>query len=252
MTVEIVFNGELINLLPLKKRKPQLTVQWKGRRSVKDLVESLCVPHTEVGGIRIDNRWIGFSYIVQDGERIEVFPFCPESEVPGNPITRDWTADAPVFMCDVHLWKLARRLRLLGFDARFDLRLSDAQLAETAHREGYILLTRDRGLLIRKAVDRGVYVHNTDPEKQVEELLLRLDIYKWAAPFTRCLLCGGFLENVDIEAEDFETRFKPLIPPRVVEWSREFHYCPVCEKVFWKGTHYGKLIRKINHYLGQE
>jgi uncharacterized protein with PIN domain len=138
----------------------------------------------------------------------------------------------------------------LGFDVYFDPNLSDAQLAEISHREGRILLTRDRGLLIRKTVNRGVYVHNTDPEKQVEELLARLDLYKWAAPFTRCLLCGGFLEKVDMETGDFEVKFKPLIPSKVVDWAEEFHYCPVCEKVFWKGTHYQKLIQKIDHYLG--
>jgi uncharacterized protein with PIN domain len=249
LTVEIVFKGELIELLPLKKRKPLLTVKWNGRRSVKDLVESLCVPHTEVGGIRIHDRWVSFSYILRDGDRVVVLPFCSESAVPGNPISRDLPLEAPVFMCDVHLWKLARRLRLLGLDARFDPNLTDAQLAGISHHEGYILLTRDRGLLIRKAVERGVYVHSTDSEEQVEELLRRLDLYKWVEPFTRYLVCGGFLEPVDLEGQDFETRFKPLIPSGVVEWAKEFHHCPTCEKVFWKGTHYEKLISKIGRYL---
>lgn len=259
MGIDIFFHEELNDLLPLKKRNQHLIVPWQGRRSVKDLVESLCVPHTEVGGIRVGERWVDFSYIVGQGDRVVVFPVSPlstavgsagscESCTPDNPLFNPGPVENPVFLCDVHLWKLARRLRLLGFDTRFDPRWDDAQLAEMSQKEGFILLTRDRGLLIRRVVERGVYIHNTDPEEQVLELLRRLDLVKRVSPFTRCLVCGGFLEPVNMESGFFAQTLKPQIPPKVFEWTKEYHYCTSCEKVFWKGSHYEKLIAMIHRY----
>ena len=256
MGIDIFFHGELRHLLPLKKRNTRLTVPWQGRRSVKDLVESFCVPHTEVGGIRVGGQWVDFSYIVCDDDRVIVFPVSPvsapvgscESCTPDNPLFKPAAVEDPVFLCDVHLWKLARRLRLLGFDTRFDPRWDDAQLAGISQTEGFILLTRDRGLLIRRVVERGVYIYNTDAEAQVIELLRRLDLVKRVSPFTRCLVCGGFLEAVNMGGEFFEQTLRPLIPPKVLEWAKEYRYCPSCEKVFWKGSHYKKLIALIERY----
>ena len=249
MAVDISFHGELIDLLPLKKRKENLTVEWKGKRSVKDLVESLCVPHTEVGGIRVNDQWVTFSYILYDGDRITVFPFSPDCRTPDNPLFKPEPLPHVGFICDVHLWKLARRLRLLGFDTYFNSQWDDARLADISQKQGLIILTRDRGLLIRKKVTRGVYIHNTDPEKQVKELLQRLNLHKSIAPFTRCLLCNGLLEPVDMDSTFFKEILKPQIPSKVLEWTKEYHFCTSCQKVFWKGSHYEKLILKIQGYL---
>jgi uncharacterized protein with PIN domain len=249
VTVDIFFQGELIDFLPLKKRKENLTVKWKGKRSVKDLVESLCVPHTEVGGIRVNDQWVTFSYILDEGDRVIVFPFSPECRTRDNPLFKPEPSTQPAFICDVHLWKLARRLRLLGFNTYFNAQWDDARLADISQKEGLILLTRDRGLLIRKKVTRGVYIHSTDPEKQVKELLQRLNLHKRIAPFTRCLLCNGLLEPVEVDSTFFNERLKSQIPPKVLEWTQEYHFCTSCQKVFWKGSHYEKLIRKIDEYL---
>lgn len=256
MGIDIFFHGELNDLIPLKKRNRRLTIPWRGRRSVKDLVESLCVPHTEVGGIRVEGRWVDFFYIVCDNDRVVVFPVSPASTITGscesctpeNPLYNPGPVEHPVFLCDVHLWKLARRLRLLGFDTRFDPRWDDARLAEISQKDGLILLTRDRGLLIRRVVKRGVYIHNTNPEKQVIELLRRLDLVKRTDPFSRCLVCGGFLGPVNMEGTFFEQTLRPQIPPKVFDWTKEYHYCTTCEKVFWKGSHYEKLIGMIERY----
>ena len=249
MAVDIFFHGELIELLPLKKRKENLTVEWRGKRSVKDLVESLCVPHTEVGGIRVNDRWVSFSHILSNGDRITVFPYSPGCRTRENPLFKPEPLTHPGFICDVHLWKLARRLRLLGFDTFFNRQWDDARLADISQKEGLILLTRDRGLLIRKKVTRGVYIHNIYSDKQVKELLQRLDLLKSIAPFTRCLLCNGLLEPVDMGSTFFKKILKSQIPSKVLEWTKEYHFCTSCQKVFWKGSHYEKLIRKIKEYL---
>ena len=248
-------------LLPARKRNRLLTVEWKGKRSIKDLVESLCVPHTEVGGIRVNGQWVDFSYILADNDRVMVFPVSPVSSsetvdpcftcttcTSENPLFRSMPVTEPRFLCDVHLWKLARRLRLLGYDTWHDPKWDDAQLADISQKQGLILLTRDRGLLIRRKVERGIYIHNTDPERQVKELLHRLGLREPIAPFTRCLLCNGFLEPVDMTDEEARKKLKPLVPVGVLKWTDEFHYCPTCRKMYWKGAHYEKLIKKIKGY----
>lgn len=240
MSVEISFHGQLNSLLPVKKRNRPLTIEWKGKRSVKDLVESLCVPHTEVGEIRVNDRWVDFSYILCDNDKVTVFPVS----LPG-PLGMG----EPKFICDVHLWKLARRLRLLGFDTQYDPRWDDARLADISQKQELILLTRDRGLLIRRKVERGIYIYNTDPEKQVKELLRRLGVRGPTAPFTRCLLCNGFLEPMDMADQETVKKVKSLVPGEILKWADDFHYCPSCRKMFWKGSHYLKLMKKLDEYL---
>ncbi len=245
VTVHILFNGDLPGLLPLKKRKKNLTVDCVCKRSVKDLIQSLGVPHTEVGEIRVNTRTVEASYLLHGGETVEVFPV----PVPAASQLQPAANNPPRFICDVHLWKLARRLRLLGFDTWFDQRWDDEELAEIAHREKLILLTRDRGLLKRNKVEQGLLIRNTDPEKQVIEILRRLGIGKIVNPFTRCLLCSGILEPAAREDEFFQKKLEPQIPAKILEWCSEFHFCASCEKVFWKGSHYKKLTGLIKKYL---
>jgi len=249
VAVDIFIHEDLVDLLPLKKRKKNLSVKWKGKRSVKDLVESLCIPHTEVGGIRVNDHWVSFSHILSNGDHITVFPCYSGCRTRENPLFKPEPLTTLGFICDDHLWKLARRLRLLGFNTFFNRQWDDAKLADISQKEGLILLTRDRGLLIRKKVISGVYIHNIDPDKQVKELLQRLDLFKSIAPFTRCLICNGLLEPVNTGSTFFKEILKPQIPSQVLEWTNEYHFCTSCQKVFWKGSHYKKLIQKIEGYL---
>jgi uncharacterized protein len=236
--VSIAFDNDLLCLLPLKKRQPVITVEWKGKRPVIDLIQSLDVPRTEVGEILVNHKAVKFSYILQGGDWINVYSVPPLRHPPEN----------PRFLCDVHLWKLARRLRLLGFDVKFNPQWEDEKLAEVSHNEKLILLTRDRGLLKRNRVYRGVLVRNMDPEKQVVEILKRLNAGSLIKPFSRCLICSHMLEPVDRESDFFNTVLKPQIPPKVLQSFMQFNYCPTCRKPFWKGSHHKKLTGLIETY----
>ncbi|MGD2086441.1 MAG: Mut7-C RNAse domain-containing protein [Candidatus Aminicenantes bacterium] len=241
MRIRISFHGDLKDLLKNDEKDQEMSVEFPGKRSVKDLVQSLGIPHTEIGKIRIKDQWIDSSYVLHKGDTVEVFPVSAGKTVIDT--------DNPGFICDVHLWKLARRLRLLGFDTRFNPQWDDAELADLCHKEHLVLLSRDRGLLKRNKVVRGLLIRNTDPEKQVSEVLHRLQISAKAQPLTRCLLCNGLLEPVSITGKLFEKKIKPQLPPNILEWCKEFHFCPNCEKAFWKGSHYKKLSRMIDKYL---
>lgn len=237
--VTVSFAGNLQDLIPAGRRGKKSEVTFRGRRAIKDLIESFRIPHTEVGSLQVNGNAVDFTYILQDGDRVDVQPAL---------ITVRGAGKEPRFLCDVHLWKLARRLRLLGFDVDFDENRSDDRLADIAQDEGKILLSRDRGLLIRKKVARGILIRSTDTEKQVAEVLSRLDLKSKCKPFSRCLLCNGLLTQVSDNDETFAD-IKKKIPPRVLAWCRDYHVCRSCGHIYWQGSHYKKLVAMVKRYL---
>lgn len=233
--VTIRFYEELNDFLPRERQKCEFEVAFSGSRSVKDLIESLGVPHVEVDLILANGASVGFDYLVQDGDRISVYPMFESIDI--APVTR--LRPAPLretrFVLDVHLRKLARYLRLFGFDTLYDETLDDEKLAKISFEHKRVLLTRDRGLLKRKIVERGLIVRNTEPKKQLSEILQRLDLYTSCRPFSRCLECNASVLPLEGDI------FKDEIPPGVRAWCREFYRCTRCGKIYWKGSHYEKL-----------
>lgn len=245
--VTIRFYEELNDFLEPSRRKRDIDAVFPERRSVKDLVESLGVPHVEVDLILINGESVDFSRIVSDGDRISVYPVFESLDI--GPVTRlrPEPLREPRFVLDVHLRKLARRLRLLGFDVDFGPDRDDAALADIAEAEERILLSRDRQLMMRRKVARGFYIRNTDPEKQVAEVLDRLDLRGRCRPFTRCIECNDTIESLDTDAPGGAEAAG--IPPGVRAWCREYYRCRGCGRIYWKGSHYGKLVKTVEKFL---
>jgi len=129
------------------------------------------VPHTEIDLILVDGRSVRFDRRLRGGERIAVYPEFERFDISPLHRLRPKPLREPRFVADVHLGTLARFLRLLGFDTRYGNGLDDAELAAITSREKRILLTRDVGLLKRRAVVRGQWLRSHDPERQVEEIV---------------------------------------------------------------------------------
>jgi uncharacterized protein with PIN domain/sulfur carrier protein ThiS len=248
-TVFVRFYEELNDFLPGKSQKKEFAVENRDRRSVKDLIESLGVPHTEVDLILVNGESVDFSYIVHDGDRISVYPEFEGLDVSGVTRLRPRVLRESRFVLDVHLGRLARLLRLLGFDTDYHETRDDRDLEEISAEEKRILLTRDRGLLKRKGVDRGFAVRSTDPEKQAVEVLDRLDLWSSIQPFSRCTECNGTIEELSGTDAGFEKE-RHRIPARVLKRFTEFHICGSCRRIYWKGSHYDKLIEKIERIVG--
>ncbi|MBN2161244.1 MAG: Mut7-C ubiquitin/RNAse domain-containing protein [Spirochaetes bacterium] len=246
--VAIRFYEELNDFLRPSHRKRELDFEFGGRRSVKDLIESFGVPHVEVDLILVNGRSVDFSYIVADGDRLSVYPVFESLDIGSVTRLRPSPLRDPRFVLDVHLQKLARRLRLMGFDVDYLPDRDDAALAETADREGRILLSRDRQLMMRKRVARGLYVRNTDPDRQVAEILDRLQLRGLCRPFTRCIECNQTIEELDAAGPDFAALEK-TIPPGVRSWCREYYRCLGCGRIYWKGSHYEKLKKRVEMIL---
>ena len=243
-TIFIIFKGDLKDLLDKEQREQQspIEIRFNGRRSLNDLIQSRRIPHTEIGKIQVNSKLASPDTIVQNGDQIEVFPVSSETFANNNP------PRPSRFLCDVHLYTLAKRLRLLGFDTAYNPEWHDPELAEISQNEKRTLLSRDRGLLMRNQVESGLLIRNTDPELQIIELLERLGITEAIHPFTRCLSCNGLLKLADIDSEHFKKNLLPQIPESVRQWCTEYRYCQSCLKVFWKGSHFSKMMEKIRHY----
>ncbi len=240
--VTIRFYEELNDFLPPASRKKDIEFEFKGRRSVKDLIESFGVPHVEVDLILVNGESVTFARIVGDRDRISVYPVFERLDLGKVTRLRPEPLRDPRFVLDVHLRKLARRLRLMGFDVDYHPDRDDDALADIADREGRILLSRDRQLMMRKIVSRGLYVRNTDPELQIVEVLERLDLRRLCRPFTRCIECNGLIGPVD----PGPAGVMDLIPPGVRTWCAEYYRCGGCGKIYWKGSHYEKLMKRVD------
>ena len=243
--VTIRFYEELNDFLKKEYKKIDIDFVFEGRRSAKDLIESFGVPHVEVDLILVNGTSVDFSYIVEDGDRISVYPVFESLSISAVTRLRPVPLRNPRFILDVHLQKLARRLRLLGFDVDYLPVRDDAELSEVSDRENRILLSRDRQLLMRKNVSRGLYVRNTDPEKQILEILSRLDLWDKCRPFSRCMECNGDIRLLEIHNQA-AAGIASRIPPGVRSWCGEYYYCSSCERIYWKGSHYVKLRMMVD------
>jgi uncharacterized protein with PIN domain len=230
----------LNDLLPEELRRKPFEYPVKPTQSIKHLIENLGVPHTEVEIILANGRSVGFDYLPADGDRISVYPMFERLDV--TPLLRLRPAPLrhPRFLADAHLGKLARHLRLLGFDTLFFNDAGDDRLLEISRQQHRILLSRDRALLMRRELTHGCFIRAVNPQAQLKELLLRLDLSRAAAPFTRCMLCNGRLLVVE------SSSVLPLVPKRVAEFYTEFWRCDDCAKIYWKGSHYRQLTAFID------
>jgi uncharacterized protein with PIN domain len=226
-TAHFLFIGRLNDFLPRDRRDQVLQVEFRGSQSIKHLAESLGVPHPEIGQVQVNGHERSLSTITQDGDQVEVHP------VPnGCPIE-------PRFVLDNHLGRLTAYLRMLGFDCLYHNKYEDEELAETAQREGRILLSRDRRLLMRKAVTYGYCLRSLDSLEQLTEVIQRFELTKRIIPFHRCLRCNHLLEAV--AKETVLDRLEPLTKL----YFDEFQICPNCGQIYWKGSHYEKMERLI-------
>jgi uncharacterized protein with PIN domain len=150
----------------------------------------------------------------------------------------------PRFLCDTHLGRLARTLRLLGFDTVYGHEWPDARLAAASAAERRILLTRDVGLLKRAVVTHGYYVRAAAPGAQAREVVERFHLAGSARPFTRCLACNGPLEPAPAAA------VAARVPDGVARRHDAFATCRACGRVYWPGSHHRRLTARVAALLG--
>jgi uncharacterized protein len=243
--VEVRAYAELNDFLPADWRGVTVRRPFRGHQTVKDVLEAMGIPHTEVDLVLVNGDSRGFGHRPSPGDRIAAYPMFEALDV--GPITglRPRPLRDPRFVVDVNLGRLARLLRLLGFDVWWSSDADDARLTGISLEQQRILLTRDRGLLKRRAITHGLFVHSQDPERQTVEVIKRLDLRERLAPFTRCLRCNG--ELAAVSKDEVLDRLEPLTR----EHYEAFRRCTGCGRIYWAGSHHARMVGLVDRIRSQ-
>jgi len=237
------FYAELNDFLPPGRRSVAFAREFELSASVKDMIEALGVPHPEISLILVNGRPVDFTWQVQDGDMISVYPPWHSIDVTGTTRVPARALHEARFVLDIHLGRLARYLRMLGFDAVYHTTCSDEDLAEMCSGEDRMLLTRDRGLLKRAAIGKGYYVRETDPRRQFSEVVRRFDLSGAVSPFRRCLRCNSPLRVAPKQSASHR------LEEKTARHYDDFWICPGCDRVYWKGSHYEHMRRFMARVL---
>ena len=208
--VYLRFYEELNDFLPEEKRKKRFAHQFIDRTSVKDLIESLGIPHTEVDMILVNGKSMNFKYLINDGDDISGYPVFESLDITDVQHLRAKPLRKPKFVADVHLGRLTRYLRMIGLDVLYKNDFDDEEIVELSLKERRAVLTKDKGILKRNEVTRGYWIRSTKVEEQVKEVLKRFDLQKEIKEFSRCIECNELLKPIKKET------IINQLPPKVV------------------------------------
>lgn len=239
------FYAELNDFLPTDRKAGSFDHTFNGQPAVKDTIEALGVPHTEVDLIIANGVSVDFSYLLQDGDRVSVYPVFESIDIAPVLRVRPQPLRETRFVLDIHLGRLAGYLRMLGLDALYRNDYRDEELANLSSQDARILLTRDRGLLKRGEVTHGYCVRETNPRKQLVEVIKRFDLLRSIKPFRLCLRCNGILGSV--RKEDIIDS----LPLETQKFYDEFRRCLECGQIYWRGSHYQRMSRFIAQILDE-
>ena len=191
-------------------------------------MQSAGIPLTEVGTLALDGA------PASPADRP-----APGAALHAGAVRRPEALPAGGLLLDVHLGSLARRLRLLGLDAAWSPLADDPDLVTRARAEDRVLLTADRGLLMRRALPAGAWVRGATPDEQLADVLDRFR--PPLAPLTRCPVCNGELTAVDAAA--VAERLEPGTRRTATDFSR----CRRCGRVYWRGAHARRIDVLVEH-----
>ncbi len=238
------FYAELNDFIPSRKRSLKVhPFDFYGKNTVKDAIQSFNIPHTQVDLIIVNSRSVGFDYLLRPGDNVSVYPVFESIDITPLNRLRAKPLRNPAFILDVHLGKLARLMRMAGFDTLYQNDFEDPEIIDISVKEHRIILTRDIGILKHNLVTHGYWIHNTNPEKQFVEVIRRFDLKREVKTFTRCLKCNGLLREVSKE------EVIDQLPECVKKNFNEFWQCSSCKNVYWKGSHYDRMKEKVVYLL---
>lgn len=230
---------DLLNRVP--ERNKTIIYPLSRRASIKDILESLGIPHTEVGKIILDKKEQRFEKIAENGEHYEIHPLSPALPPTEGTILRPEPFKSCCrFLVDINVGRLAGLLRMAGFDAENANKESTTRaIAKKAVAEDRILLTRNKDLLKHRELVYARLVRNQDPDLQLREVISLYSLENLLQPFTRCISCNGLL--ADVKKEAIVDRLLPLTK----KFFNRFRICSDCHKIYWQGSHHDRMTKKL-------
>ena len=239
-TASFRFYEELNDFLPEQKRKKSFLYRFSGSPSVKDAIEAIGIPHSEVDLILINGESVTFNHRLSEKDNVSVYPIFESFDIsPVNKLRVTPLRDTR-FILDVHLGKLAKYLRMAGFDTLYERNYSDSEIVAIARNEKRIILTRDVGILKHKSVTHGYWIRSQDPVEQFREVIRRFDLFNYFQPFQRCMHCNGLIEKAS------KNQVLHHLKPKTRQYYNVFYQCTRCNKVYWKGSHVKRMQELIN------
>ncbi len=235
--IKLLFHQEFCDYFRIS---PYLEYVLHRRASIKDIIEALGIPHTEIGMLKVDGLQAGFEHIPSPGEKIEVLPVKAPVDVTRPTRLRPKAFPEPRFIVDVNAGKLAVLLRMLGRDTLWSNSYRDSDVADLATGEQRIVLSRDRGLLKRKEIVHGRLIRAGDPDDQLHEVIELYGLNR-SCRFSRCLRCNQVLNPVP------KAKILHRLEPKTKKYFDHFEICPGCERIYWKGSHWEKMCRRIRN-----
>jgi len=242
----IRFYEELNDFLTEEQRKKDLKLQFYNSPSVKDAIESFGIPHTEVDLILINGEPARFETRVKAGDRVSVYPKFESFDITKISRLRGRPLRKTRFILDVHLGKLARYLRLCGFDTLYNNQYEDHTIVEISSAENRIILTRDIGILKHAKVRHGYWLRSDQPQKQLQEVINRFDLKNQIQLFQRCMECNGKIRKVN------KSKIRHQLLNGTQKYYHEFFQCSQCGKIYWKGSHHYKMMEFIKKILNSK
>jgi len=243
---EVIFRfyEELNDFLSPRRRKRDFQVGFKGRESIKDMIEALGVPHTEVDLILVNGKSVDFGYIIQHGDRISVYPTFESLDIKDVTRLREIPLRQTRFIADINIRDIVKYMRALGLDVCYDASLSPREIIRISKRENRTILTKSRKLLKFRNVTHGIFIRPGTTVEQIRGIIDYLSLRALIEPFSRCLQCNIPLVGVS------KDRILDRIPAKTREFYDEYSYCTACDRIYWKGTHYMNIKKVVDEILG--
>lgn len=231
--------AELNDFLPQERKQKSFVLSLKTPVTAGEAIEHLGIPLSEVDLVLVNGEPIGRSHRLHENDVVSVYPTFETFDISSLKTTGKRPLRITSFILDAHLGKLAKYLRLLGFDTLYQNDFGDEEIIEIAREQNRIILSRDKLLLRAPGVDHGYYVRNTEKHGQLIEVMEKFDLYSQIRSFTRCMTC-----NAPLVSKSKET-VRDRVDPEIYECFHDFSYCSDCDKVFWKGSHFDRMERLI-------
>lgn len=244
--IGIRFYQSLNDFLAPELGDAEIIHNFERKASVKDMIESFNVPHPEVERIAVNGIAVDFNYTVRNGDHIEVFPPGESCNGIAALQLRAELSQPPLFVVDSNLGRLARYLRLLGFDCLYRNDYDDGAVAKIASEQQRVVLTRDRSLLKRRIITHGYFVRADRPKMQTREVLQRFALYSLIRPLTRCTQCNGILTETG--KKSIEHRLEPLTR----RYYDKFLICPECNRIYWQGSHSMRIKQLLAEFVDEK
>jgi uncharacterized protein with PIN domain len=238
--------AELNDFLPAHRGFVTFPLSLPPHTLLKDLTDKIGIPSDLIDLVLVNNEPVCLSYQVEENDRVAFYPVFENFDISSVTKVRDHPLRQPKFILDVHLGKLAHHLRMFGFDTLYQNNWTKESCITISRNENRILLSRSKSLVNIESLTRAFLIKGIDPRLQLIEVFERFDLYSAASPFTRCIECNSTLQRVEKKI------ILSRIPQKVKDWCYEYQWCPSCDRIYWKGSHYQHMNAFVQNTLVEQ